>query len=65
MGTTHYPMQTMNWSDFFAMGGYATYVWASYGLMAILLLINVILPLRRKADALKKARHLIARGRKS
>ena len=28
----------MNWSEFFAMGGYATYVWISYGLMAVILI---------------------------
>jgi len=57
-------MQTMNWSEFFAMGGYATYVWTSYGLMAVILILNVVLPLRKKADALDKARRFIARGKK-
>lgn len=55
----------MNWSEFFAMGGYATYVWASYGLMAVILIINLVFPLRKKADALNKARRFIARGKKS
>ena len=27
----------MNWSEFFNMGGYALYVWTSYGLMVIVL----------------------------
>ena len=55
----------MNWSEFFAMGGYATYVWASYGLMGIILILNLVLPLRKKADALEKARRFIARGKTS
>ena len=32
----------MNWGNFFAMGGYATYVWASYGVAAIVLIFNVV-----------------------
>ncbi len=32
-------------SEFFAMGGYAFYVWTSYGLTFLLLLIGVIKPL--------------------
>jgi heme exporter protein D len=55
----------MNWSEFFAMGGYATYVWISYGLMAVILILNVVLPLRKKAAALDKARRYIARGKKA
>lgn len=39
----------MNWSDFFNMGGYALYVWSSYGLMALVLILNIVLPLRRKS----------------
>lgn len=43
----------MNWERFFAMGGYAVYVWTSYGLMAVVLLLNLALPLRRHAELLK------------
>lgn len=42
----------MNWEQFFSMGGYALYVWTSYGLMAAVLLINLVLPLRRKSEVL-------------
>ncbi len=27
----------MNWSEFFAMGGYAFYVWSAWGLTAVVL----------------------------
>ena len=37
----------MNWSDFFNMGGYAFYVWGSYLLAAVILGLNVYLPLRK------------------
>lgn len=33
-----------NWADLFAMGGYAPYVWSSYGLAAAVLLVNVLAP---------------------
>jgi heme exporter protein D len=34
-------------SDFFSMGGYAWYVWGSYGVTFVLLLIEVILLRKR------------------
>ena len=42
--------QTMNWGDFFAMNGYALYVWGSYG-MALLALSIEITVVRRKGMA--------------
>ncbi len=38
----------MNWSKFFAMGGYALYVWGSYGVALIAMGGEVILLRRRK-----------------
>lgn len=43
----------MNWTEFFHMGGYALYVWGSYGLAALILAINVILPLRERKRLLR------------
>lgn len=43
----------MNWDQFFSMGGYALYVWTSYGLMAVILLANLVAPLRRQSEVLK------------
>ncbi|MBA0901764.1 MAG: heme exporter protein CcmD [Candidatus Nitrotoga sp.] len=40
----------MNWGDFFAMNGYALYVWGSYG-MALLALSIEITVVRRKGMA--------------
>jgi heme exporter protein D len=34
----------MNWQEFFAMGGYAFYVWTSYFCAFIILAVNVIVP---------------------
>ncbi|MGA9031487.1 MAG: heme exporter protein CcmD [Sulfuricaulis sp.] len=38
----------MNWSEFIHMGGYGFYVWSSYGLALLVLLLNLYLPLRRR-----------------
>ena len=49
-------------SEFLHMGGYAFYVWGSYGLAAIVLAANVILPVlrlretRRDLERLARAR---------
>jgi heme exporter protein D len=37
----------MNWSEFFAMGGYGLYVWGSYGMAALVLVFNVLAACRR------------------
>lgn len=56
----------MNWgsaSEFFAMGGYAFYVWGSYGATALFLLIEVILVMSRKRTITQRlSRRLRMRG---
>ena len=40
----------MHWgsvSEFFAMGGYGLYVWGSYGVTAVVLIVEVLLVARR------------------
>ncbi len=46
----------MNWSEFFAMGGYGLYVWGAYGCTALVLAINVVSAARKHAAALKMLR---------
>jgi heme exporter protein D len=55
----------MNWSEFFHMGGYALYVWVSYGLMAVVLILNLVIVRRRKAEVNKTLRRLLKLGRAS
>lgn len=47
-------------SEFFAMGGYAFFVWTSYGIATIVLVANLIVPIRQRrkllADLARKAR---------
>jgi heme exporter protein D len=37
-----------NLQEFFAMGGYAFYVWTSYGLTLIVMLANIIIPMLQR-----------------
>ena len=46
----------MNWSDFFAMKGYAFYVWGSYGMVLLVFVVEVALVRHRRALALKQVR---------
>jgi len=56
----------MNWGsagEFFAMGGYALYVWGSYGVTALFLLVEVILVMSRKRTITQRlGRRLRMRG---
>ena len=38
-------------SEFFAMGGYAWYVWGSYGVTFVLLALEVVLLRKRSREA--------------
>ncbi len=44
----------MNIGEFLHMGGYAVYVWGSYGLTLLVLYINYALPLRREKQLARK-----------
>ena len=46
----------MNWSKFFAMGGYALYVWGVYAVAAIILVVNVVLAMRRRRSVIERLR---------
>ena len=48
-------MSWASWSDFFAMGGYALYVWGSYAVTAGLIAVEVIMLLVRRRDASERA----------
>jgi heme exporter protein D len=49
----------MNWgspAEFFAMGGYAFYVWGSFGACAILMIVEPILATKRRNAILRSLR---------
>ena len=53
----------MNWgspAEFFAMGGYALYVWGSFGAAALCLVIEPLLVRKRLLDAVSSLRREIA-----
>ena len=43
----------MTLSEFFYMGGYAFYVWTSYGLTLVVLLANIIIPIVQRKQLLR------------
>lgn len=43
-----------SWSDFFAMGGYAFFVWGSYGVTAVLMIAEAVLVVRRHRGVLER-----------
>lgn len=46
----------MNLTEFFAMGGYAFYVWTSYGIALLVLALNIIQPLMQQKRVLREIR---------
>ena len=59
----------MSLTEFFDMGGYAFYVWSSYGLALVVLVVNLVLPVRQRrkllADFTRKARRARRAERKA
>lgn len=45
----------MSLQEFFAMGGYAFYVWTSYGLTFIVLLANIIIPVMQRKQFFRQS----------
>ncbi|MEJ2591414.1 MAG: heme exporter protein CcmD [Candidatus Thiodiazotropha sp.] len=50
--------------DFFAMGGYAVYVWPSFLLAAIILVANIVAPLQQRKRVLTEIARKLRRARK-
>ncbi len=51
-------------SDFFAMGGYAVYVWPSFGLALIVLVANIVAPMQQRKRTLTIIARKLRRARK-
>ncbi|MDG1026842.1 MAG: heme exporter protein CcmD [Gammaproteobacteria bacterium] len=47
-------IQFSSFADFIDMGGYGFNVWSVYGLFAIFVAVNLILPLRKKQRILRQ-----------
>ncbi len=50
----------MNMAEFFHMGGYGAYVWSCYGITAIILIANLVMPLRTHKKLLADIRKQLA-----
>jgi heme exporter protein D len=50
-----------HWSTFFAMGGYAVYVWPSYALTVVVMVLNVIMPLRERKQIIRRVKRAVRR----
>lgn len=48
--------EAVSWSEFFAMNGYAFYVWGSYGLTFLVLLVEVALVRHKRTITLQQLR---------
>jgi len=51
-------------NEFFNMGGYAIFVWSSFGISFLVLLLNVIFPLMHRKQLIRDVRGHIKRKQK-
>ena len=51
----------MNWSEFFDMGGYAFFVWTSYGLTLLIIVANIVSPMMQRKKVISKIKRAIKR----
>jgi heme exporter protein D len=54
----------MNLSEFLHMGGYAFYVWTSYAIALLILLVNIVMPLRQRRKVLTDIARAARRARR-
>lgn len=52
-----------SWHEFLTMGGYAAYVWPAYGIAALVLILNALLPRRRLRRQLHELKQRHSGGR--
>jgi heme exporter protein D len=50
-----------SWSEFFAMGGYAFFVWWSYGLTLAVIVLNIVMPVVQRRKVIKRVKRAIRR----
>ena len=51
-------------NEFFDMGGYAAYVWPSYALAFIILVVNIIVPMQQRSKIITDIARKLRRARK-
>jgi heme exporter protein D len=50
-----------SWSEFFAMGGYAFFVWTSYGITLLVILLNIVMPVLHRRKVINRVKRAIRR----
>ena len=50
-----------SWSEFFAMGGYAFYVWTAYGLTFLVIVLNIVMPIMHRKKVINRVKRAIRR----
>jgi heme exporter protein D len=51
-------MQWSGWSEFWGMGGYAFYVWGSFAVTGLLILVEVFLLRKNRNETLKRLKRM-------
>jgi len=51
----------VNWTEFFDMGGYAFFVWTSYGLFFAIIAVNVVSPIVQRKKIIARIKRAIKR----
>ena len=44
----------MSLTDFLSMGGYGVYVWSSYGITLVALILNIVLPVLKERKTMRE-----------
>ncbi|MCW8922645.1 MAG: heme exporter protein CcmD [Gammaproteobacteria bacterium] len=50
-----------SWSEFFNMGGYAVFVWTSYGLALVMVVANIVSPIIERKRVISRIKRAIRR----
>jgi len=52
----------MSWREFIRMGGYGVYVWSAYGTAAAVLIGNLVTPILRRREVIRKLKRWYRHG---
>ena len=50
-----------SWSEFLHMGGYAAFVWSSYGLALVMVVFNIVSPMIERKRVISRVKRAIKR----
>ena len=50
-----------SWSEFFDMGGYAFFVWTSYGIALLVVVLNIVMPVLHRRKVINRVKRAIRR----